>query len=64
MCPGRFFSKHVVTVTAALLAQDFDIEIFSDSIEWSKQRYGIGAQLFKKKLPFRIRRRQVPKDTA
>lgn len=62
MCPGRFFSKHVMTITSSLLAQKFDIEILSDSIEWSTQRYGIGAQIFKEKLPFRIRRRHVQRD--
>ncbi|TVY84387.1 hypothetical protein LSUE1_G000788 [Lachnellula suecica] len=63
MCPGRFFSKHVMTIMCALLARDFDIEVYSSSIKWSTRRYGIGVQLFKGKLPFRIRRRQVQKSS-
>lgn len=59
MCPGRFFSKHVMTITSSLIAQRFDIEILCDSIEWWSRRYGIGAQIFGNKLPFRIRRRNV-----
>lgn len=64
MCPGRFFSKYVMTTACALLARDFDIELYSSSIEWSTRRYGFGAQLFKGKLPFRIRRRRIQRDSS
>lgn len=64
MCPGRFFSKHVMTLTCALFAREFDIQPNSSSIQWRSRRYGIGALLFKGALPFRIRRRQSPAQKA
>lgn len=59
ICPGRFLAKNVVTFTSALLASQFDIEIYSESIEFTNRRYGMGVDELKHYIPFRIRRRRL-----
>ncbi|VUC35732.1 unnamed protein product [Clonostachys rosea] len=59
ICPGRVLAKSVILFTSALLASNYDIEIFSDKVEMSTWRFGLGVGELKHALPFRIRRRQT-----
>lgn len=59
MCPGRFLARNVVIFSNALLASEYDIELSSNSIEFTKKRYGFGVEDMKNPIPFRIRKRKV-----
>ncbi|KAI1204974.1 Pfs, NACHT and ankyrin domain protein [Annulohypoxylon truncatum] len=59
MCPGRFLVKSIIILTCGFLAMEYDIEILTDSIEFTNYRYGMGVEDMKHPLPFRIRKRVV-----
>lgn len=59
MCPGRFMARTVIIFSNALLASEYDIELSSDPIEFTKKRYGFGVEDMKNPIPFRIRKRKV-----
>ncbi|KAK7987375.1 hypothetical protein PG989_007690 [Apiospora arundinis] len=57
ICPGRFLAKSVILFTCALLAQQYDIEVLSDNLEFGPWRFGLGVGALKQAVPFRIRKR-------
>ncbi|KAK8050929.1 hypothetical protein PG993_002314 [Apiospora rasikravindrae] len=59
ICPGRFLAKSVVLFTCALLAQQYDIQILSDRLEFGSWRFGLGVGALKHAVPFRIRKRNL-----
>ncbi|KAI1074873.1 cytochrome P450 [Whalleya microplaca] len=57
ICPGRYLAKTAMLFTCALLASEFDVDCLTDRIELDNWRFGLGAQVPKNPLPFRIKRR-------
>ncbi|KAF9699651.1 hypothetical protein EKO04_002455 [Ascochyta lentis] len=56
-CPGRFFAKQEMLLTAALLIGNFEILLDGDSAEIDWRYFGTGVLGVKGKQPFRLRRR-------
>ncbi|KAF2837774.1 cytochrome P450 [Patellaria atrata CBS 101060] len=61
-CPGRIIAKQIMLVSCAMMCTMFDVEILADAkaLEFSTSRFGFGTRRPVGKVPFRIRRRQIP----
>lgn len=59
MCPGRFLAKNAILFACALLIEDFEVELCTETIEFGTARYGLGTEEPNKAVPFRIRRKNV-----
>ncbi|KAL9122095.1 MAG: hypothetical protein Q9187_001355 [Circinaria calcarea] len=59
-CPGRFYSKHVMIATCAMMVTMFDMEILAgdDALRMNPLFYGFGGQHPIGKVPFRIRKKR------
>ncbi|KAI1737522.1 cytochrome P450 [Xylaria scruposa] len=55
-CPGRFLAKTVIMSTCALLVSKFDVDVLTESFQFSPMRFGLGVA--KVEGPIRIRIRQ------
>lgn len=56
-CPGRFFAKQEMLLTAALLIGNFEVQLEGESAEIDWRYFGSGVLGVKGKQPFRLRRR-------
>lgn len=59
-CPGRFFAKQEMLLTAALLIGNFKIQLQNDPAEVDWRYFGTGVLGVKGKQPFRLQRRKTP----
>lgn len=57
MCPGRFIAKAFMIFSASLLASEYEVEFYDDTLEITNYRYGMGVDDVGKPIPFRIRKR-------
>ena len=60
-CPGRFYSKHVMIASCAMMVTMFDMEILAgdEALKVNPLFYGFGGQHPIGKVPFRIRRKRA-----
>lgn len=58
-CPGRFFAKQEMLLTAALLIGNFKIELEGCAAEVDWRYFGTGVLGVKGRQPFRLRRRKI-----
>ncbi|KAI1821857.1 cytochrome P450 [Xylaria intraflava] len=58
-CPGRLLAKRIMLISAALLINNFDIELLADEkdLEFVSPRFGFGVSKPKGPVRFRLRRR-------
>ncbi|KAI9897397.1 hypothetical protein N3K66_007253 [Trichothecium roseum] len=64
MCPGRFLAKGVITYMLAYMVRQFDLELPEEPIPLGTDRFGMGAELPTRPIPFRIRRRMAAGATT
>ncbi|CAI6339841.1 unnamed protein product [Periconia digitata] len=57
ICPGRFFAKQEMLVTAALLIGNYDVVLASKEVEIDWRYFGTGVLGVKGKQPFQLRSR-------
>jgi hypothetical protein len=57
MCPGRFLARGIITYSMAVLVNDFDVEILTDTVNLGTDRFGIGVNQPTRSIPFRLKRR-------
>lgn len=62
-CPGRFFAKQEMLLTAALLIGNFDIQLDEDSVEIDWRYFGTGVLGVKGEQPFRLSQRSMRRDS-
>ena len=60
-CPGRFFSKHVMIATCAMMVTMFDMEILAEdkALKMNPLFYGFGGQHPVENVRFKIRRKKA-----
>ncbi|MCJ1420221.1 hypothetical protein MMC32_006578 [Xylographa parallela] len=60
-CPGRFFSKHVMIATCAMMVTMFDMQILAEdkALKVNPLFYGFGGQHPIGKVPFKIRKKKA-----
>ncbi|KAI8960636.1 cytochrome P450 [Daldinia sp. FL1419] len=64
VCPGRHLAKFAIIYACAVLVNEFDIEFLTDKLEFDSWRFGLGMQVPKNDIPFRIRKRQERTKTT
>lgn len=64
MCPGRFLSRGVITYALAYITSKFDVQLPDEPIPLGTDRFGMGAELPTRPIPFRIRKRMVTTATT
>ncbi|KAI0837147.1 Pfs, NACHT and ankyrin domain protein [Hypoxylon sp. FL0890] len=57
MCPGRFLAKDVIISTCALLVSEYEVEIFTESVDMDPWRFGLGVGRPRSPIAARIRKR-------
>jgi hypothetical protein len=59
ICPGRFLAKNAIILSAALIADRYDMELLEDLPKVSPAKFGLGSLKPGAAIPFRIRKRNL-----
>lgn len=58
ICPGRVLAKNVMIFAIALLTRDFDLEVLTKEIKFSKRWFGFGTEIPEHAISIRMRRNE------